>query len=123
MSRFGEALIRAASRPWWEELRPQNEVAVQAPFIRRILLVRPTRRMGNTLLSTPAVSLCRQNFPNATLDILTTRRHAPLFQGLPVGTVYALDWQWLHGSFKFQKLMSQLRRQPYDLILDGGFGS
>ena len=48
----------------------EREPDLRGEDIKKILLVRSLFRMGDSILATPAISLLRQNFPEATIDFV-----------------------------------------------------
>lgn len=48
----------------------EREPDLRGENIKKILLVRSLFRMGDSILATPAISLLRQNFPEATIDFV-----------------------------------------------------
>jgi ADP-heptose:LPS heptosyltransferase len=59
--------------------------------VTNILVIRLTA-MGDVVLTLPAVSVLRQNFPKAKLTFLTTLENSPLLQGFPeVNETITLD--------------------------------
>jgi heptosyltransferase-3 len=91
--------------------------------VRRVLLVRPNFRIGNTLITTPLVLALRERFPGSRLDYLGGDTTASLLASLPVDTVYAVSRWQIARPWEFVALFSRLRAQRYDVAVDGGMGS
>src|SRR5271169_4096153 len=78
--------------------------------VRRVLIVRPNFRIGNTLIVTPLIFALRQRFPGARLDYLTGDTTAILLAHLPVDTVHFISRQFLTRPWRFVALFARLRR-------------
>jgi len=79
--------------------------------------------IGSIILAEPALRYLRQKFPAAQLDFLTLAQNRELFALIPhVDQVYTLDFKHI-GKFLLSavRLVTQLRRQKYDLIFDAEF--
>lgn len=85
---------------------------------RNILIVR-TDRVGDVVLTTPAIKALKLGWPEAKISILL----APATRDLVVGNPYldeilVDDRQGIHrGPFGFLKLVTSLRRQKFDLAV------
>ncbi len=90
----------------------------------RILVIRLTA-IGDVVLTLPAISVLRQNFPAAKITFLTTKENAALMQGFrDVDETIALDRAafrsgnpWRMGK-EFFRLLSRLRAGNFSLALD-----
>jgi ADP-heptose:LPS heptosyltransferase len=90
----------------------------------RILIIRLTA-IGDVVLTLPAVSVLRQNFPTAKITFLTTKENASLLQGFrEVDETIALDRAvfrsgnpWRIGRELF-RLAGALRAGKYSLVVD-----
>jgi ADP-heptose:LPS heptosyltransferase len=90
----------------------------------RILIIRLTA-IGDVVLTLPAVSALRQNFPAAKISFLTTKENAPLLQGFrDVDETIVLDRAafrsgnpWRIGKELF-RLLRQFRAEKYSLVVD-----
>ncbi len=102
---------------------PANQSLENLGEVRRVLLVRPNFRIGNTLITAPLVPALRQRFPGARLDYLCGDTTAGLLAHLPLDTVYAVSRRQIARPWNFVALFAQLRRQHYDVAVDGGMGS
>lgn len=89
-----------------------------------ILIIRLTA-IGDVVLTLPAVSALRQNFPAAKITFLTTKENAPLLQGFrDVDETIVLDraafrsgYPWRIGK-EFVRLLRQLRAGKFSLAVD-----
>lgn len=88
--------------------------------VRRVLLIRINHRLGNILFLTPLLNALEVVFPAATVDVVIgDQALAPLLGNRPqVGKVFGfvpMSWGGLvHGW----RILRQLRRVPYDLVID-----
>jgi len=79
-----------------------------------ILVVR-TDRLGDCILSTPAVSILKKIFPSASIDVLTTPYTADVFAGNPcVREVILDDPKVPFFSAGFLGLVRKIRSKSYD---------
>jgi heptosyltransferase III len=88
--------------------------------IRRILLCRPNRRLGNLLFLTPVLAEIEARHPGATVDIVGASDGLPkLFRGFRnVGTVLELPPNPFHAPGQFARVVHSLWRNRYDLVID-----
>ncbi len=91
--------------------------------VRRVLIVRPNFRIGNTLITTPLVLALRERFRDAQLDYLGGDTTAALLAHLPIHTVHLVSRRFLARPWKFVALFARLRRMRYDVAVEGGMGS
>nr|WP_298411829.1 glycosyltransferase family 9 protein [uncultured Halomonas sp.] len=96
----------------------------QLTGIKKILLIRPNFRIGNALISTPAIDAFQQKYPNASIDFLVTDNTALLFDNLPINKLFSSSRSSLLMPWKPLLLIAQLRKEKYDLVVQlGGGGS
>ncbi|MCL5268805.1 MAG: glycosyltransferase family 9 protein [Bacteroidetes bacterium] len=87
---------------------------LRKPEIHRILVVKP-RAIGDVLLSTPVLPNLRNEFPNATIHFLVEKFAAPVLAGNPyVDEIISYDTKTQSSL----SIISQVRRNKYDLIID-----
>lgn len=91
--------------------------------VRRVLLVRPNFRIGNTLLATPVIAALHRRFPDASIDVLVGDTTAALLEQLPVDRVHTVSRGFIARPWRFVALFRELRRQRYDVAVDGGMSS
>jgi heptosyltransferase-1 len=89
-----------------------------------ILIIR-WARLGDVILSEPAVRLCRQIFPDARISYLTGHRCAPVLTMFPdVDEIIALDRVALRDGNKISSIgrifrfANELRNRKFDLAID-----
>lgn len=97
-------------------LNPREKRKIDPSAIHRILLIR-LRRIGDVVMTTPAITALREGFPDATITYVIDEPYRELVEGHP-----ALDRVIVlprHMGFKeFRKHMRQIRRDSYDVIID-----
>ena len=101
----------------------EREPDLRGEDIKKILLVRSLFRMGDSILATPAISLLRQNFSEATIDFVGPPIAKKLFQNLPIDRFYAISRNFPNACWCYVALLQRLRRANYDLALDVGGSS
>lgn len=81
------------------------------------ILVITLSNIGDAVMTTPVIVALRQQYPNASIDIVTDARASELFEHMPgKGTVFLKDKQ--AGWRGTARLVKRLRRQRYDLVVD-----
>lgn len=91
--------------------------------VRRLLLVRANYRMGNVILATSLLPVLQARYPRAQIDWLVGENGAALLAGLPQGQVYRISRSFAVAPWRFVALFRELRRQGYDVAIDGGMTS
>jgi heptosyltransferase III len=86
--------------------------------INKILLVRATFRMGDSILATPAILLFRRNFPDARIDFVGPTISNTLFQNLPIDYHYPIYQSVQKACWAYALLLKRLRWMKYDLAID-----
>ena len=83
---------------------------------KRILLI-TLSNIGDAVMTTPVIVALRQQYPDASIDIVTDARASGLFEHMPGrGTVFLKDKST--GWRGTARLVKRLRRQRYDLVVD-----
>ncbi len=84
--------------------------------IQNILLIR-LRRIGDVVMTTPAITVLREGFPKATITYVIDEPYRELVEGHPdLDGVLVLP---KHLRFKeFRKQVRQIRREGYDVVVD-----
>lgn len=86
--------------------------------IERILLVRATFRMGNSILATPAIFLFRKNFPHARIDFVGPPVSKSLFKNLPIDHYFSITRRFPNVLWAYFVLLNKIRYVGYDLAVD-----
>ncbi len=90
--------------------------AIDLSKIRKILVI-STTHIGDTILTTPAISLLRERFPSSHISVMVGPNVVPLFTGShTVNQVFAYDKKvsWVEKV----KFVFELRKQKFDFVLD-----
>lgn len=112
---------RALLRPLTVPETPAERLSL--PAVRRILFVRPNFRMGNLLLTTPALTATRRALPEAEIHLLTTPAYVDLLRGHPdLDRAILYDRPMLRLPTLLIGLVRRLRSARYDLVVDGSQG-
>ncbi|UZH09903.1 glycosyltransferase family 9 protein [Halomonas sp. BDJS001] len=102
---------------------PEPETIDSLVGIEKILIIRPNFRLGNALISTPAIDAFRERFPSARIDYLATDKTWPLLQQRPVNHFYLLSREAILRPWQCVTLLRRLRAQRYDLAVQVSGGS
>ena len=96
------------------------EQSARPEVTRRIVVLRPNHRIGNTLLLTPLAQQLEAQFPSAQIDLVTAGGVArTIFARYPqVQTQLAFPAMSYRHPIKVLQVLWQLRRQSYDLAID-----
>lgn len=86
--------------------------------IERILLVRATFRLGDSILATPAIFLFRRHFPHARIDFVGAPIAKVLYRNLPVDHLFTITKRFPDASWAYLALLKQIRSVGYDLAVD-----
>jgi heptosyltransferase-1 len=97
-------------------LSPTGRPKAELPRPRKILLIR-LRRVGDIVMTTPAVALLRSFLPDSSLTYLIEEPYRRLVEGLPaVDRVMAVPAKQDRRSFL--GLLREVRRERFDAVLD-----
>jgi heptosyltransferase-3 len=99
---------------------PENLPLSVLHDVRRVLLVRPNFRIGNTLIASPLVLALRHRFPGAQIDFLSGDKTAVLLANLPLSTVHSVSSRFIIRPWQFVALFWRLRRLRYDVAVETG---
>jgi heptosyltransferase III len=86
--------------------------------VRKILLVRANYRIGNAVLTLPAVAAFRENFPDARIDFVGAPVAKLLFQNQALDNIYAMPRRFPAVLWQLATLLKNLRSTNYDLAVD-----
>ena len=103
---------------WMAPQRPNVELDPFDPSIHRILLVRVNFRMGNAILTLPAIDAFHKNFPQAKIDFLGSPISALLFRYQPLHEHYVAPRRFPQVVWQNPLLIRRLRANRYDLAVD-----
>src|ERR1041384_4960418 len=100
----------AATAPSQPDLRTES--------IKKILLVRATFRLGDSLLAFPAVWSFRNQFPHARIDFVGGPIAQNLMKNMPVDNRYTITRRYPGPAVDYPMLLKRLRSTQYDLAVD-----
>ncbi len=88
--------------------------------IERILVIRQDERIGNMLLTTPAISILRDRFPNSQIDALISEKFARFWQIPRIidNFFYINKKSFIKNPFALFGLLNRLKKRAYDLVID-----
>lgn len=113
--------VRAAAMRapgWLMRESAEEKVDLRQRNVKRILLVRAMFRMGDSILSTPAILLLRKNVPAARIDFVGSPITKELFQNLPIDGYYKIFRKFPTVCWSYLVLLKQIRSKRYDLAVD-----
>lgn len=111
--RLFEALLPRSARVPLEDVRD----------VRRVLLVRPNFRIGNTLMTNAIIPALRERFPGARLEYLTGDTTVALLDGLPIDEIHPMSRGYVSRPWEFVALFQRLRARSFDVAVEAGMGS
>lgn len=83
------------------------------------ILVCQLRQIGDVLLSTPALQLLKERFPEAEIHVLTEKKCVAMLEHNPhVHTVWALDKKAFPSFFHELRWYWSIARQQFNLVVD-----
>lgn len=91
--------------------------------VKKILVIK-LRHHGDVLLTSPVFTYLKSELPHATIDALIYRETAPMLEGLSALHhlhLYDKQWKkkpWLTRWIKEFQLLSQIRKEKYDLVIN-----
>jgi len=92
----------------------------QPAEVRRIVVLRPNHRIGNTLLLTPLMQELEARFPEAEVALVTAGAAArPVFSAYPhVTTQYSFPGKSYRHPLRVLRMLARLRQEQYDIAID-----
>jgi len=96
------------------------KTSAKAESVRRIVVLRPNHRIGNTLLLTPLMQELEVRFPEARVDLVSAGSVArPIFERYRnVSAEHAFPGKSYRHPGKVLSVLLHLRRERYDLAID-----
>lgn len=88
--------------------------------IKRILIIRLDKRLGNLVIATPLIKRTREQLPESHIEVFAPGSFACLLDNNPhVDNVISFHHrEYVTKPWKLLSLLVRLRRKSYDLILD-----
>ncbi len=97
-------------------MSPKERPGIELGSIKNILLIR-LRRIGDVIMTTPAVAALKKSLPHAYLAYIVEEPYRRLIEGNPhLDRVFILPPQ--QGFFSFLRFIQKLRHEKYDLLID-----
>jgi ADP-heptose:LPS heptosyltransferase len=86
----------------------------------KILVVRQDNRIGNLILITPFLELCRRQFPQATIDIVVGGSFGSLLSNNPnIDSILVYNQlKFIRNPWLFPFFLFCLKRKRYDIVFD-----
>jgi ADP-heptose:LPS heptosyltransferase len=99
-----------------ERLAKQN---IDLARVRKILLVRQDKRLGNLVLTLPLVFAIRRTFPQIHITYLADEKFASVLEMCPeIDEVFVLKKIQLWNPFKLLSINRKIKKSNFDLALD-----
>jgi len=95
-----------------------REIYPSGRMPKRILLVRPNFRIGNAILTLPAIAAFHKKFPAAKIDFVGSPISRLLFQNQPLAQHYEASRRFPQVLWEYASLLRRLRANRYDLAVD-----
>jgi len=84
--------------------------------VKRVLVLRNNKRIGNMYFLLPFLNAVRQTYPNAEIELMVIApSQANVFQEMALACIWVSHFSF-GSALKFVKTIHQCRRQPYDLV-------
>ena len=111
--------IRSAMRVILRSIIPQHrDQRPEFESISKILIVRASFRLGDSMFAVPAVLAFRKGYPTATIDFVGAPLSKALFKDLPIDHHFTLTRRFPDSSWYYPRLFRRLRSMHYDLAVD-----
>ena len=97
-----------------------TESSTASTAVRRIAVLRPNHRIGNTLLLTPLMQELEARFPEAEVEVVTAGGAArAVFSRYPrVTALHSFPGKSFRHPGKVLRLLARLRKHEYDIAID-----
>jgi len=84
--------------------------------VKRILVVRNNKRIGNMYFLLPFLNRLREAYPDASIDLMViSDSHARIFQAMSLNRIWVSHFAFATALTWF-KTLRQCRQEPYDLL-------
>ena len=108
--RYGATLSTRPARQQRLDLRNEQ--------LTKILIVRATFRIGDSLLAIPAVVSFRKRFPEARIDFLGAPISVEIFKNLPLDNHFTITRRYPGSAWHYPMLLRRLRSIRYNLAVE-----
>lgn len=93
-------------------------IEIETTAVRKILVCQ-LRQIGDVILSTPAISLLRQRFPNAEIHVMTMKINKQVLSGNPdINRLWLIDRKEHKSLFKQVGFYLAVASERFDIIVD-----
>jgi len=97
-------------------LNQRDRPKIDLSSVKKILLIR-LRRIGDIIMTTPAVTVLKENLPQASLTYLVEESYRDLVEGNPhLDNVFVIPKK--QSTKDFHDLIHQIRREKFDVLID-----
>lgn len=96
----------------------EEQLNLRQEPLKKILIVRATFRMGNSILAIPAILSFRKQFPDARIDFVGSPTSKKLFDFLPIDHHFTITRRFPGSGWHYPLLLWRLRSIGYDLAVD-----
>jgi heptosyltransferase-1 len=97
-------------------LNRKDRPKASLPSSRKILLIR-LRRIGDIIMTTPAVAALKQALPHASLTYIVEEPYRCLVEGNPdIDKIFLIPPR--QGALSFLSLIRRIRREKFDTVID-----
>lgn len=87
--------------------------------VKRILLVRQDKRLGNLILTLPVVSAIRKKFPQSHIGYLADEKFADMLTMSPeIDEVIVIKKSSFRNPFQFLSIIKKIRKTGFDMTVD-----
>ncbi len=95
-----------------------DRIDIDPASVRRILVCQ-LRQIGDVLLSTAAIGLLKERFPQAEIHVFTEKKCLPMLENNPaVARVWAVDRKVLTNLAREVAFYWKVARQGFDIVID-----
>ena len=92
---------------------------VDVSKVKKILLVRQDRRLGNLILTLPVVSAIRKKFPQSHMGYLADGKFAEVLAMCPeIDEVFVITKSSFWNPFQFLSIIKKIRKTGFDMTVD-----
>jgi ADP-heptose:LPS heptosyltransferase len=116
---FRRSLMRNLTKNIGNASISQGEPIDQSK-IKKVLICRPNKRLGNLLLITPLIQEVTETFPNCKIDLFVKGTLAPIvFENYnTIDRIIPLPKKPFKELFQYLKVWTLIRKQNYDLVIN-----
>jgi ADP-heptose:LPS heptosyltransferase len=103
---------------WTTGREKETRLDLRDERLKKILIVRATFRLGDSILAIPAIWSFRKQFPQARIDFVGAPISVELFQNLPIDNHFTISRRYPGSALDYPLLLWRLRSIGYDLAVD-----